>query len=74
MQSTSQIITTNNYRPEADNAVSLEKANKFCYFGNMLDADGGCNSSVTVRVRFAWKKFHEYVTYSNWKRVVRVKT
>jgi len=27
----------------------------------MLDADGGCDSAVTARVRSAWKKFHEYL-------------
>ena len=35
------------------NGVSLEKVDKFCYLGDMLDADGGCNSAV--RVRSAWK-------------------
>ena len=41
--------------------VSLEKVDKFCYLGDMLDADGGCDSAVTKRVRSAWKKFHEYL-------------
>jgi len=27
----------------------------------MLDADGGCDSAVTARVRSAWKKFREYL-------------
>jgi len=27
----------------------------------MLDVDGGCDSSVTARVRSAWKKFCEYL-------------
>jgi len=26
-----------------------------------LDADGGCDSAVTARVRSAWKKFCEYL-------------
>ena len=26
-----------------------------------MDADGGCDSAVTTRVRSAWKKFREYV-------------
>ena len=39
----------------------------------MLDADGGCDSAVTTRVRSAWKKFREYLTHSNWKRIL-VKT
>jgi len=28
----------------------------------MLDADGGCDSAVTTRVRSAWKKFREYLS------------
>jgi len=43
------------------NRVSLEKVDKFCYLGDMLDADGGCDSAVTTRVRAAWKKFREYL-------------
>jgi len=39
------------------NGVSLEKVDKFYYLGDMLDADGGCDSSVTVTVRSAWKSF-----------------
>jgi len=30
------------------NGVSLEKIDKFCYLGDMLDADGGCDSAVTA--------------------------
>jgi len=41
--------------------VSLEKVDKFCYLGDMLDADGGCDSAVTARVKSAWKKFCEYL-------------
>ena len=33
------------------NGVLLEKVDKFCYLGDMLDADGGCDSAVTTRVR-----------------------
>ena len=36
------------------NGVSLEKVDKFCYLGDMLDADGGCHLAVTTRVRSAW--------------------
>jgi len=39
------------------NGVLLEKVDRFCYLGDMLDADGGCDSEVTARVRSAWKKF-----------------
>ena len=43
------------------NGVSLEKVDKFCYLGDMLGADGGCDSAVTTRVRSAWKKYREYL-------------
>jgi len=43
------------------NGVSLEKVDKFCYLRGMLDADGGCDSAVTARVRSAWKMFREYL-------------
>jgi len=39
----------------------LEKVDEFCYLGDMLDADAGCDSAVTARVRSAWKKFCEYL-------------
>ena len=29
------------------NGVSLEKVDKFCYLGDMLDADRGCDSAAT---------------------------
>ena len=41
--------------------VLIEKVNKFCYQGDMLNADGGCDSAITARVRCAWKKFREYL-------------
>ena len=34
---------------DISNGVSLEKVVKFCYLGDMLDADGGCDSAVTSR-------------------------
>ena len=30
------------------NGVLLEKVDKFCYLWDMLDADGGCDSAVTI--------------------------
>jgi len=50
------------------NEVLPEKVDKFCYLGDMLDTDGGCDSAVTTRVRSAWKKFREYLP--NWKRIL----
>jgi len=43
--------------------ISLEKVDKFCYLGDMLDADGVCNSAVRDRVRSAWKKIPEYLPF-----------
>jgi len=45
---------------DTGNGVSLEKVVKF-RLGDMLDADGGCDSAVTTRVRSVWKKFREYL-------------
>ena len=44
---------------DTGNGISLEKVDKFCYLGDMLDADGVCDSAVTATVRSAWKKFRE---------------
>ena len=43
------------------NRVSLDKVVKFSYLRDRLDADGGCDSAVTARVRSAWKKIREYL-------------
>jgi len=61
-------------RNDIGNGVSLDKVDKFCYLGDMLDADGGRDSAVTTRVRSAWKKFREYLPIlTAWKRIL-VKT
>ena len=39
------------------NGVSLERVDKFCYLGDMLDADGGCDSALIARVRSAWNAY-----------------
>jgi len=44
---------------EVENGVVLEKVSKFCYLGDMLNANGGADSAVIARVRSAWKKFRE---------------
>jgi hypothetical protein len=50
-----------NWQKKCDNwqRGELEKVKKFCYLGDMLDADGGVDSAVTTRVRCAWNKFKE---------------
>jgi len=40
-------------RLDTGNGISLKKVDKFCYLGDMLDADGGCDSAVTAVVRSA---------------------
>jgi len=52
------------------NGVSLEKIDKFCYLGDVLDADGRCDVAVMARVGSAWKKFHEYSPILTGKRVL----
>ena len=37
----------------------LEKVGKFCYFGDVLNADVEADSAVGASVRCAWKKFRE---------------
>jgi len=51
----------NDLHLDTGNGISLEKVDKLCYLGNALDADGGCDSAVTAKIRFAWEKFHEYL-------------
>ena len=38
------------------NGVSREKVDKFCYLGDTLDADGGCDSAVTARSQICLEK------------------
>jgi len=51
------------------NGVVLEKVGKFCYLGDMLNADGGADSAVVARVRSAWKKFRELSPILTSKRI-----
>ncbi|XP_065319053.1 uncharacterized protein LOC135927041 [Gordionus sp. m RMFG-2023] len=39
------------------NGLTLGKVDKFCYLGDMLNADGGADSALVARVRQVWKKF-----------------
>jgi len=51
-----------------------KRVDKFCYLGDMLDADGGCDSAVTARVcLFCLEKVLQILTHSNWKMIL-VKT
>ena len=33
-----------------------KKVVKFCYLGDMLDADGGCDSAVTAKSQICYEK------------------
>ena len=49
-------------RPQSEVQVGpdkLEVVASFCYLGDMLSADGGCEITVTICVKTAWKKFME---------------
>ena len=50
-------------RPQSEVQVGpdkLEEVASFCYLGDMLFADGGCEITVTTRVKTAWKKLREF--------------
>ena len=49
-------------RPQSEVQVGTDKLEvvaSFCYLGDMLSADGGCEMAVTTRVKTARKKFRE---------------
>ena len=53
-------------RPQSEVQVGpdkLEVLASFCYLGDMLSAGGGCEISVTTRVKTAWKKFRELLAH-----------
>ena len=35
----------------------VQTVNGFCYLGNRLIANGGCDAAVTARVRIGWVRF-----------------
>ena len=37
----------------------IERMESFVYVADKLNADGGCLSAVTVRIRVGWMKFRE---------------
>ena len=40
----------------------LEIVDNFCYLGDMIQRDGGCDGAVRDRVRKGWSKFRELST------------
>ncbi|XP_065323090.1 uncharacterized protein LOC135930236 [Gordionus sp. m RMFG-2023] len=55
------------------NRLTLEKVDKFCYLGDMLNPDGDADSAVVARVRQTWKKFREMSPILTNKKVSEVK-
>ena len=39
--------------------IDLDIVGSFCYLGDTIDAGGGCEASVTARIRAAWGKFRQ---------------
>ena len=37
----------------------VETLKRFCYLGDRLNANGGCEAVVSARTRVGWKKFRE---------------
>ena len=50
-----------NNREEAKTGLNdgIERVESFVYLGDKMNADGGCLSAVTARVRVGWMKFRE---------------
>ena len=44
------------------------KQRGFCYFGDRVNASGGCEAAVTARARIGWVKFKESRELLNSKR------
>jgi len=45
------------------NDTSFERVETFCYLGDMLSSDGGCDHAVLARVNKAWNKFKELKSF-----------
>ena len=59
-------------RPQKEVQVGpdkLEVVASFCYLGDMLSAAGGCELSITTRVKTAWKKHWVHKKCSGLKRL-----
>lgn len=46
-------------RVEIEVGEELEVVKRFCYLGDVIEAGGGVEAAITVRMRCAWKKFWE---------------
>ena len=46
--------------PREELCNEVETVNGFCYLGDKVSANGGCEAAVTARARIDWTKFREY--------------
>ena len=49
--------------------TTLEWVGKFCYLGDMINANGGADSAVAARISAGWKKFREMLPFLTNKAV-----
>ena len=45
--------------PREELCNEVETVNGFCYLGDRVSANGGCEAAVTARARIGWAKFRE---------------
>ena len=48
---------------------TFEVVNSFCYLGDFLSAGGGCELSISTRIRLAWGKFRELLPILTCKAI-----
>ena len=55
----------------------VETVNGFCYLGYRLNCSGGCEATVTARVRISWVRFRIcgelLLGNKNWKNPLKMK-
>ena len=47
----------------------IELVNSFCYLGDMLSCDGGCDAAVRMRVACAWSRWRELAGLLNMREI-----
>ena len=56
------LVTAGHRMKSRSDPDKLERVASFCYLGDMLSAGGGCEITVTTRLKTAWKRFRELLT------------
>ena len=54
--------------PVEELCEKVQTVRGFCYFGDRVNASGGCEATVTARARIGWVKFRECRELLNSKR------